>query len=340
MSLTHRLLFFSILILSGGSLPASCSPGPSFTPTHVVTLDSLPAAEAITTDRKDHFFAAIGLLDMSLQLKTTWPDTLSRPVALEHYQESLRQSVQSFPPQEAQRLSEWTQDCIQMIREIAPSIVPDTIRLIRVDGKAYGDYTFYTREKCIIIPAEAARNLPEQPCKQVLMHELFHIISRYHPELRRELYALIGFYPISKPVTLDSTLIPTRLLNPDGIDMNWGIQLSPKGLPSLRAQIVIHARYPAFLPRRPQFFNYLKTSLFAMEETDQGWTVGPLDQPLSKPYWEAFNAQIGDNTDYIIHPDEIMADNFVYTLMPAAKPNPSAAGKQLLQQIREVLAQY
>ena len=56
-----------------------------------------------------------------------------------------------------------------------------------------------------------------------------------------------------------------------------------------------------------------------------------------------FFEQITDNTGYIIHPDEIIADNFMYIMMRGKEgglqKNFSEAGLQLLKNIKSVLVE-
>ena len=59
---------------------------------------------------------------------------------------------------------------------------------------------------------------------------------------------------------------------------------------------------------------------------------------------ENFFEQIGKNTNYIIHPDEVLADNFIFLSMWRAGEKTlteldikTAAGKQLLLDIEQIL---
>ncbi|MBK8557502.1 MAG: hypothetical protein IPL65_17900 [Lewinellaceae bacterium] len=56
-----------------------------------------------------------------------------------------------------------------------------------------------------------------------------------------------------------------------------------------------------------------------------------------------FYRQIKDNTGYIIHPDEIIADNFSFIMTAKAGTrslnNFSAEGRQLLDSIQQVISE-
>ena len=56
-----------------------------------------------------------------------------------------------------------------------------------------------------------------------------------------------------------------------------------------------------------------------------------------------FFAQITDNTGYIIHPDEIVADNFMYIMMREKKDGLnrtfSEKGVELLKDMKKILSE-
>ena len=60
-----------------------------------------------------------------------------------------------------------------------------------------------------------------------MLHEIFHIYSRYNPQKRDRLYELIGFKNIGDPTRLKMTapLKDRILLNPDGVNYAYAIEL-------------------------------------------------------------------------------------------------------------------
>jgi hypothetical protein len=53
---------------------------------------------------------------------------------------------------------------------------------------------------------------------------------------------------------------------------------------------------------------------------------------------EGFFEQIGRNTGYIIHPEEILADNFV--LLVLGRTTPPVPNPEIPEEMRAILAQY
>jgi hypothetical protein len=57
----------------------------------------------------------------------------------------------------------------------------------------------YTRKDCIYIPISMIR-WSYNELKELIAHELFHIISNYNPKFRNDLYLRLGFNPCSEVV--------------------------------------------------------------------------------------------------------------------------------------------
>ncbi len=304
----------------------------------LIFADSLQAARAIVKDDAEHFFEKIGMLDMKIQLKFIAQDSRSRETLLQEYRFYLQDDVRAFTESE-QILLQWVlKEAIQLCRNLSPELVPDTLGLIKTPGKHYGPSVFYTREHNIIIPQSDLLDPDRKDLLRVMLHELFHIYSRYHPEKRKLLYALIGFRPLpggGEALRFSPELQDLLLTNPDGIDVAYAIRLRHPSKGQLQAIPLITSRYKQFNPSMRAFFNYLNFDLYAIRQKSDG-TFQVLSRPdgsstLQEAEKKSFYEQIGDNTDYIIHPDEILADNFALLAMEGA------GGDPLLKGMRQII---
>lgn len=313
----------------------------------IVLLDSVRAAKAVTVDRKEYFFDKISSLDMSLQLHHNFPVGTPRDSILKVYQHFLASDVLSFEPQEAILLKSMLADIHLLCNKIASDLFPEKLELIKTRGNYYGNGVYYTRENRIIIPANELQSPNKTALRAVLAHELFHIFSRYHTEKRRQLYALIGFEKLDAPLVMPSVVQSRLLLNPDGIDIAYAMRLRQPGGDTLRAVPLLTANAPAFLPNRASYFDYVNFNLYPIEkQPTPNYLVIALPagiSPLRLDEQGSFFEQIKDNTQYIIHPDEIMADNFSYLILSKSGEATqqikrfSQEGQLLLQKIEVVL---
>lgn len=314
----------------------------------VVFLDSLQAAGAIVQDEAEGFFEKASPLDMAIQMGRPLPDSFHRKELLKDYRAFLRRDVESFNEEEQELLREAFRKAFLLTEKLKPGLFPDAIGLIKTKGLHYGPSVYYTRENHIIIPKNELEERNMGGLVQVMLHEVFHIYSRYHPNEREELYRLIGFEPLDGPLVFPDSLARRLLLNPDGISIDYAITLEvPGDSLAVRAIPLIVSAQANYSPALPQFFAYLDFQLYPIEETEEGYRVvtrgghrSPLPSPTRIP---GFFEQIGDNTDYIIHPDEVLADNFVFLVLAQAGEesfalsNYSERGREVLRGMRKIL---
>lgn len=190
--------------------------------------------------------------------------------------------------------------------------LPDEILLILTTGKEEAGAA-YTRANAIILPKAVARRTPDQ-LEALLLHELFHVLSRHSRDARRELYRVIGF-ELCEPIELPPQLRDRKMTNPDAPGIDCIIELDVNG-EKLKAAPIIYATPAQFDPQHgTSLFNYLTVRLLVVEERNGLFQVAMKgEQPivLDPRKVDSFFEQVGRNTDYIMHPDEILADNFVH----------------------------
>lgn len=214
--------------------------------------------------------------------------------------------------------------------------LPPSILLIQTNGKDEGAAA-YCRYPAIIVPnqivARGAAGL-----ESLLCHELFHIISRHDVQLRQRLYRIVGFESC-EPIAAPDALRDRKITNPDAPLWDTVIQLKlPTG--PLNATPVLVASVERFDPTAGgTLFKYLQFRLLEVEPGEGGaWRVKLVDgQPrLTDPKsLDEYHQKIGKNTGYIIHPDEILADNFLYLVMGREKlPTP-----EIVERLRSAFAQ-
>ena len=184
-----------------------------------------------------------------------------------------------------------------------------------------------------------------------MIHELSHIMTRFHPELREHLYAAIGFHPLpfDSPWASQDALVSRFLTNPDGEGYDYSITLHTRAGEEVEAMPVIRSNYPDYNPKTPNFFNYVGFQIFPVIQQDGQLMFGVKPDGNSlyaiSDYTDFFT-QIKDNTDYIIHPDEIIADNFMILLLSHNKKEGfspqqySIEGQALLQEISKIIGEY
>jgi hypothetical protein len=193
--------------------------------------------------------------------------------------------------------------------------LPPVVLLVKTTGLEEGGAA-YCRGPAIVLPQNMVDG-PASRLKNILPHELFHVVSSHNPMLRDALYASIGFLPCNE-VALPGALAASKITNPDAPLNDHYIAVNQNGN-RLELVPVLFSKTPRYdAARGGNLFAYLTFKLLQVEDDGQGAKRAVLAggnpvllDPADVP---DFHEQIGRNTRYIVHPEEVLADNFVFLL--------------------------
>ncbi len=310
--------------------------------TQLYFAQSIDASRILTADPKEAYFERVGKVDIGIQLDTCLPETLTSTDAVELLKATLAQDVLPFSEAEINKLRAQLGIIRQWCQDLNPALLPDTLNLLKVGGRHYGEGTFYTRGKTIVIPSQALERPNLQALRKTLLHEIFHIYSRFHPAQKNALYELIGFKKQAGKVVWPKSIQEKLLLNPDGLDYRHAIRLKEND--SLAIPVLL-SNEPCFKKEKSGYFAYagLKLIPVRVDQKQDVLRVSP-DTVLNYLDYPSFFEQITDNTSYVIHPDEILADNFALLLLSKYDPDPrnevtfSGEGAILLREMETIIS--
>ncbi len=261
----------------------------------------------------DTFLKALSRFDRQVRLQTAGDATEAALI------EFLKREVVDWDDESRKLLAE-------SIERVRPKLdryhlpLPRTTLLIRMSGKAEANAA-YTRGAAILLPRDRLRKITPDAIDRLLLHELFHVLSRHAPELRRDLYRIIGF-EVCDPIALPASLADIKLTNPDAPLVDCVIKLT-EGDETFHAAPILYSSSATYdADKKPPLFKYLTLRLMKVEQQAGRWRPVLIDgEPvlIAPDQSKSFAEQIGQNTKYIIHPDEILADNFVHLIMQTEK---------------------
>ncbi len=214
---------------------------------------------------------------------------------------------------------------------------PQAISFVKTTGQEEGGAA-YTRGHALILPQNMLR--PNRPVPHRLVaHELFHILSRNNPGLRDRLYQAIDFVRCAE-VELPEALRSRMITNPDAPANDHCIRVQVDGADVWAVPIIFSRTERYDVQRGGEFFFYLQSQLLLVERQDDPPVTRPLhvgSQPRLVDFGEVrgFYEQVGRNTEYVIHPEEILADNFAMLVLQ----NQNVPSPEILQKLREVLTE-
>lgn len=139
--------------------------------------------------------------------------------------------------------------------------------------------------------------------KYVLWHEIFHCLTRCNPDFRAEMYKLIHFTVQEKEYPLPPSVFEYHISNPDVEHHNSYATFIIDGQNIDCFTDFVTTRH--FEQEGDEFFGCSTTALVPVDGSDTYYTPEQA---------ENFDEIFGTNTDYVIDPEECMADNFGYTL--------------------------
>jgi hypothetical protein len=299
--------------------------------TDSTTVVFAPAEEGrkILTTRDD-FIRALSPFDRAARMKT------DREVSEEAFLEFVGRNVLDWTDAEKAALTSTLDSLKKPLGRLALPW-PKVIYLVKTTGAEEGNAA-YTRANALILPRSMVpANRPIDA--RLIGHELFHILSRSNPDLRERLYAALGFVKCGE-VEFPETLRGRKLTNPDAPANNHCIRVQVNGTNAWAIPILFSRTEKYDVKRGGAFFQYMEFQFLVVEREGGSARLKPVPQGqpprlVGIAQVTGFFEQVGRNTQYIIHPEEILADNFASLVMQ----DPNVPSPEILKKLQDVLAE-
>lgn len=200
--------------------------------------------------------------------------------------------------------------------------LPQTIHLIKTTGKEEFGSQGYTRGNNIMLNGKA-----DDFNTALVAHELFHVFSRYNEPKRNMLYGAFGFRRCEH-IDLATPLKNRNITNPDCPVVSHYITVDNEAL-----AIILYSKRD--YTGGDVFKEYLQIGLLVLDDKENRKIAKMKDgEPVIRQFSEVpdIARQIGTNTNYALHPEEILAENFA-ALVTGKKVNEPV----YLEKIRTIL---
>jgi len=235
----------------------------------------------------------------------------------------------------------WTEDEKNRIKAVCESIAgrierqgfsidfPEEIYFVKTTAKEEGSAAGYTRAQLIVLK-ESLLSQSVEELEHLVIHELFHVLTRNNPEFREEMYSLIGF-SLMNAVEYPESISSLRITNPDAPQTDSYIKLKAQD----REVECLMILYSEKKYKKGEFFDYLNVGFLSLT----GDSVKSVEYKKGEPIIygfhevEGFYDQVGRNTNYIIHPEEIMAENFSLAILDKTE----VANPDVVKKVKAVL---
>lgn len=187
----------------------------------------------------------------------------------------------------------------------------DEIYFVKTTTDEEGGAGGYTRANYVVLKDDVLSQT-EDGLINIIVHELFHVLTRNNSEFRKEMYQIIGFN-LMNDVAYPENLRTYRITNPDAPQVDSYISIKVRGQ-SKDCMMILYSNQDY---NGGDFFKYLNIGFLSLT----GDSIKTIEYIDDKPVIYSFKQvsgffeQVGKNTQYIIHPEEILADNFTFAIL-------------------------
>jgi hypothetical protein len=215
---------------------------------------------------------------------------------------------------------------------------PEKILLVRVDA-ALENGAPHTRANGIMLPKSEFTSTADQ-LTYVVSHETFHVLTREDSALKERLYRTIGFRRCER-IEIPESASRMRIINPDAVENRHTIAVRYRSK-AVEAMPFLRFKSDKF-DTRSGFLGNARIAwlLVDRERADCRVRTGSAAEAEGAPEeLQGLFEQIGRNTQYLAHPEEILADNFFQLFVSTfRRPSADAQSPEILERMRAILFQ-
>lgn len=275
---------------------------------------------------KDEYIGNFSEFDLKSRLGT------SEQVTMEEFLEFLSHQTLDWTNAEREKVERVFKE-LENAYSIYKEYLLDNIMVIKTTGREESDAA-YTRRNRIYVPLSMIR-WPYKDFKELIAHELFHLISTNNPELRYNWYEKLGFIACPE-LEVPKEYENLYVTNPDTIGKNCYVEFQDNGIP-IKAVPFLYSEHPY---RGGYFFHYFRFT-FLVSEVNNNRCFPVYEE--EKPKFIDTPQKLFDlceeidpyNNQHRLHPEEILA--YYWSLLAFSESELEYLKRSFLLKIREIL---
>lgn len=268
----------------------------------------------------------------------------SSEATIEDLKALARTQIQDFTSEEVRELSLVVDSIANLLQKVGVALsLPEGITFIKSGmGTEFGA-DGYTRGTDIYLSGNSIHRFMERKESQrwyqrmmyLIAHEIFHCLTRNNPQFRQSMYSHIGFTVMDHEIDFPLELRNLLLTNPDVDRMDNFAIFNIAGEERPCALVSICSKtWEEIEKENPDanLFQYVSAALIPLDSLN---TCFPITAASD------FRDKVGNNTNYVIAPEECLADNFSYLVLASCLNSwNDFKSPQLIQDILATLRQY
>lgn len=255
-----------------------------------------------------------------------------RGATLDEYLRLCQNSVLDFSDEETDTITDILHEIGRELKRRGMKLpYVESINIVKTSGKEENNVFGYTRGNTIYISQDTFDN-GEGFVEHLLVHELFHVLTRHSPEFKKAMYDIIGYTVEDKYFEYPETKLGSFVSNPDVCNQVCHARLRAgfKEYDCITMTFSQHQYHGGEFHHyyRPCFFPIDENHEFLRDEEGELIVFGLIQ--VTDSYLE----HIGRNTRYCTNPEEALAENFVIAVLGTTEdiPNP-----EIIDSIRKTM---
>lgn len=287
--------------------------------------DKAKGSEFLKTE--DEFTDNLSEFDMSARLKT------SKKVTKADYLDFISQQAMDWSEAEKKSMNAAITEIKKLMKKYK-IMLPKDIYLVKTTGNEEGDSAYCRGQNVVVFSKNIIKLTDLNGKRDLLIHELFHIFSKNNLDVREKLYNSIGFYKTDE-LTLTPLMSQYKITNPDAVHNNYYFNGTVEGEKGKIMPILL-AGTDYDEKKGGEFFDYMMLAFCPIVDGNDGpevLTVNGKECLYTANDVPEYFELIGENTDYIIHPEEVLADNFVLLITNSKK----VKTKKIISDMKKIL---
>ena len=168
----------------------------------------------------------------------------------------------------------------------------------------------------------------------LLTHELFHVFTRYNPVKQQDMYRLLGF-KIADKLRVPDTVKDLIISNPDTHRKVYTTVSATKNVKYIVTPLIYGRNFKTQKTINESFFKNMQKSLLVvtLRNRENEIVLTPkYNEFIDFKDHPEYTSKLHQNTNYDLHPEEVLADNFSFIMNDTwkTKENPELP-KQMIE---------
>ena len=292
-------------------------------------------------DSRADYYAGLSRNDLEWRMRKT-------NATLDEFKAYAKEQVQEFTQDEKNVLQQAVDSAEKHLARIGCRLpFPADIALVKTTMSEEGGAGGYTNGSVIYLGSdvlkyvvncnkkdadERTKWMGNMSLESLLLHEMFHCLTRANSDFRSSMYNLIGFNILDHDIDFPAEVKQQILTNPDVEHMDNYIEVTIDG-EKRKCELVVRfvktwADAAAVDGNNATFFNNIETVLVPLDDLTKAYPVNDMAE-----FWE----KVGRNTAYVVAPEECLADNFSLAVIAYGEKNAKFHSPELTESLVSLL---